>query len=163
MCKEVGNPIFEQIMQNQTNAMIRDLVSYKNDAYTVQNGRIYYKEGDGLSDKIHYGYRTIWAYFHENRINNKVSINDLSKQLFNNLIVAGFSYSKLPFYFQSILGVTGTLESMSDGQKEILRKEFGVNKMYVQPSIYPPSNRVISFKRCYNGKIYEEIVKSIEE
>jgi hypothetical protein len=109
MCKEVNNPIFERIMENQTNAMIRDLTGYKNDVYTVQNGKIYYKEGDGLSDKIHYGYRTIWAYFHENRINNKVSVNDLSKQLFNNLIVAGFSYSKLSCYFSSILGVTGTL------------------------------------------------------
>ena len=52
---------------------------------------------------------------------------------------------------------------MSDGQKEILRMEFGVHKMYIQPSIYSFSNRIISFKRCYNGKIYEEIVKSIEE
>lgn len=44
--------------------MIRDLGTYKDDVYTLLNGRIYYKQGDGLSDKIHYGYRTIWAYFH---------------------------------------------------------------------------------------------------
>jgi hypothetical protein len=51
-------------MENQTHAMIRDLSNYKNDTYTVVDGKIFYKEGDGLSDKIHYGYRTIWAYYH---------------------------------------------------------------------------------------------------
>jgi len=104
-------------MVNQTNAMIRDLAAYKNDVYTVSNGKIYYKEGDGLSDKIHYGYRTIWAYFHEHYVNKKVSVNELTKQMVINPAVAAFSYSKLPEYFNSILGVTGTLVSMSDGQQ----------------------------------------------
>ncbi len=46
--------------------MVRDLGTYKDDVYNVNqiNQKIYYKEGDGESDKIHYGYRTIWAYFH---------------------------------------------------------------------------------------------------
>ena len=52
---------------------------------------------------------------------------------------------------------------MSDGQKTILENDFGVNKLYAQPSIYPPSNRIIKFKRCFNGKKYEEIVNNIQE
>ncbi len=51
-------------MKNQVNGMIRDLISYKNDIYAFINGKIYYKEGDGLSDKVRYGYRTIYSYFH---------------------------------------------------------------------------------------------------
>ncbi len=115
-------------MENQTHAMIRDFISYSKDVYNVNptNERIYYKEGDGQSDKIHYGYRTIWAYFHECRINKKVSEANLSKQLFINLIVAGFSYSELPSYFSSILGVTGTLTCMSNPQRQILKSVFGV-------------------------------------
>jgi hypothetical protein len=99
--------------------MVRDLASYKDDVYNVSpiNQKIYYKEGDGESDKIHFGYRTIWAYFHECRNNKKVSESNLSKQIFINLIVAAFSYSELPSYFSSILGVTGTLTCMSNGQK----------------------------------------------
>jgi hypothetical protein len=54
-----------------------------------------------------------------------------------NLIIASFSYSKLPEYFCSILGVTGTLVSMSQGQRRILTHDFGVKKQFVQPSIYP--------------------------
>ena len=51
-------------MKNQTHAMIRGLAKYQTDVYTVLNGKIYYKEGDGLSDKIHFGYRTIFSYYH---------------------------------------------------------------------------------------------------
>jgi hypothetical protein len=53
--------------------MIRDLLNYKDDVYSLVDGKIYYKEGDGLSDKIHYGYRTIWAYYHEYYKNQRVS------------------------------------------------------------------------------------------
>lgn len=45
--------------------MIRDLVNYKNDVYSLVDRRIHYKEGDGLSDKIRYGYRTAFSYLHE--------------------------------------------------------------------------------------------------
>ena len=76
--------------------MIRDLLSYKNDAITLVNGKIFYKQGDGLSDKIHYGYRTIWAYYHEDYVNKQVSAIELNKQIVINLIIAAFSYSKLP-------------------------------------------------------------------
>ena len=75
--------------------MVRDLLSYKDDIYNVNpiNQKIYYKDGDTESDKIHYGYRTIWSYFHECRNNKKVSETNLSKQIFINLIAAAFSYS----------------------------------------------------------------------
>ena len=126
--------------------MVRGVGSYQQDTYTVMNGKIYYKEGDGLSDKIHYGYRTIFAYYHQYHINKKITdVNQLERQAMVNLAAAAFSYAKLPGYFKSILGVTGTLQSMSDGQKRILDEKFEVKKRYVQPSIYPASNRIVKF------------------
>jgi hypothetical protein len=62
-------------MKNQAHAMVRGIISYQVDPYTLLDGKIYYKEGDGLSDKIHYGYRTIFAYYHEYYINKSVSIH----------------------------------------------------------------------------------------
>ncbi len=58
-------------MENQANAMVRDLNTYKNDSYTWKEGKILYKSGDSLTDKIHYGYRTIFSYYHEKHINNR--------------------------------------------------------------------------------------------
>jgi hypothetical protein len=38
-----------------------------------------------------------------------------------NLIIGHFSYAKLPTYFESILGVTGTLKAMNKCQQKILQ------------------------------------------
>ncbi len=100
-------------MENQANAMVRDLNTYKDDVYTLIEGKIFYKSGDSLTDKIHYGYRTIFSYYHEYKINKRINLNHFEDQQIINLIVASFSYSKLPEYFTSILGVTGTLTCMS--------------------------------------------------
>ena len=96
-------------MENQTHAMVRDIQSYTSDIYSLIDGKIYYKEGDGLSNKIHYGYRTIFSYYHEHYINKQVSFPELKNQIAINLVAASFSYDRLPGYFNSILGVTGTL------------------------------------------------------
>ncbi len=64
-------------MENQANAMVRDLNTYKDDVYTLIDGRIFYKSGDSLTDKIHYGYRTIFSYYHEYKINNRINLNNL--------------------------------------------------------------------------------------
>lgn len=69
-------------------------------------------------------------------------------------MVAAFSYAQLPAYFKTILGVTGTIEAMSVSQREILQDKFGVKKIFIQPSIYPQSNRIIKFKNCFNNKLY---------
>lgn len=48
-------------MQNQVHAIVRDLQNYEQDSFILLNGRIYYKEGDGITDKIRYGYRTLFT------------------------------------------------------------------------------------------------------
>lgn len=135
------------MIKNQLHAILRDLNLYLDDTYNVINEKIFYKEGDGLSDKIHYGYRTMWAYYHEFYKTKRVKKNELINQSVLNLVIANFSYSKLPDYFHTILGVSGTLESMSYGLKEILNNNFQVKRQFVQPSIYPPSNRTVCFRK----------------
>lgn len=98
--------------------MVRDLNTYMDDVYTLIDGKIFYQSGDSLTDKIHYGYRTIFSYYHEYYISKRIqSYHHLEKQKIINLIIASFSYSMLPSYFSSILGVTGTLNCMSLKQK----------------------------------------------
>lgn len=104
--------------------MIRGLTNFNKDEAnrSVINNKIYYREGDGLSDKVHYGYKTIFAYYYEHTVTKLINFSEMDNQIFLNLIVASFSYSKLPQFFQSILGVTGTLDSMSNGQIDILER-----------------------------------------
>jgi hypothetical protein len=139
-------------MSNQVHDMIRGLANFNKDQKSrcVVNNRIFYREGDGLSDKVHFGYKTIFAYYFEHHIGKNIDYIEFNKQVFINLIIASFSYSKLPHMFDSILGVTGTLEAMSDSQIEILENDYKVTKQYVLPSIYPASNRQIQFRKVYN-------------
>ena len=81
-----------------------------------------------------------------------------------NLIIAHFSYSRLPTYFDSILGVTGTLQHISKGQKRIMEEEYGVKKSYIMPSIYGlNSRRIVEFEKVHSLKLYAAIVKNIED
>lgn len=57
--------------------MVRDLKSYKEDVYTLIDGKIFYKSGDSLTDKVHYGYRTIFSYYHEHFISKRINSNHL--------------------------------------------------------------------------------------
>ena len=54
--------------------MIRGLLNFNQDikSRVVQNNKIFYHEGDGLSDKVHYGYKTIFAYYYEYHIGKNI-------------------------------------------------------------------------------------------
>ncbi len=54
--------------------MIRDLQNFDKDDYVLLHGTVFYKEGDGLTDKIRYGYRTLFTYLklYEDTLINKI-------------------------------------------------------------------------------------------
>jgi hypothetical protein len=43
--------------------MIRSVKNWKHD-YLIEKDKIAYKLQDGISDKINYGYKTIFAYYY---------------------------------------------------------------------------------------------------
>lgn len=61
-------------MENQLHGIIKGLLSYKNDKYTIKEGddKIYYKQGDGLSNIIHHGYKTIFSYYYECKVTKRI-------------------------------------------------------------------------------------------
>ena len=115
--------------------MIIGARNYKHD-YLVHNDKIVYKDQDGISDQISYGFKTIFAYMYEHFQKKQISETSMEKALELNLIIAEFSYALLPKYFRSILGVTGTLEDMSEFKKSQLKNEYDVKKKYIIPSVY---------------------------
>ena len=64
-------------------------------------------------------------------MNEKLSIN----------IKAGkFSYAEIPFKFSLVLGVTGTLEYLSDYEKSIMKGIYKINKETYTPSVFGKNN-----------------------
>lgn len=57
-------PQLKQVVLSQIDYMIDGAKNYVHE-YQVINGKISYKSQDGYSDKISYGYKTIFAHFYE--------------------------------------------------------------------------------------------------
>ena len=55
----------DKILSNQVHGMLAALETYEEEKYYIVNGRIMYKSQDTLSDKISYGYPTVFCYLKE--------------------------------------------------------------------------------------------------
>ena len=96
-------------MENQVHGIIASALSYEHKYYIV-DGKLVYKDGDTISTKINYGYKTVFANIFEfNQPNPRISPLNYKDSLKITLAAAEFSYAELPKYFMNILGVTGTL------------------------------------------------------
>ncbi|CAF0717694.1 unnamed protein product [Brachionus calyciflorus] len=115
--------------------VLADLKSYESHEYKVFDDRIAYKEQDGVQTNIFYGYKTLFAYYHENERDyiSKKSLHDNISLLIN---CGCFSYCEIPIKFQYILGVTGTLENLSLTQKSIISEMYKIKFSTYIPSIY---------------------------
>ncbi|KAL4480832.1 hypothetical protein ABPG72_001701 [Tetrahymena utriculariae] len=124
--------------------MISDCKNFSHE-YIVQNDRIAYKEQDVLSSDITYGYKTLFAYFYENEKGN-ISKKSLQENTFIMLRCGSFSYSEIPFQFEKIIGVTGTLETLSNIEKDIVLNTYKITKSTYIPSVFGKNKRKFAQK-----------------
>lgn len=105
--------------------MIIGARNHKHD-YVINNDRLMYKDQDGLSDSISYGFKTIFANLYEYEL-SRISESSLNRSIQMSLVIAEFSYAYLPKYFRGIIGVTGTYDEMSEFKKKYLQTDYKVN------------------------------------
>jgi uncharacterized protein YegL len=114
---------------------VDDEPSYHFDRDTDMIG---YKVHDTICYNVTYGYRTIFAYLKEaDNGSLKNPTATLSQVLTMPISCGQFSYANIKP--KRILGVSGTLEVMSDYEKGVLQK-YGVNQYLYIPSVYGKSN-----------------------
>jgi hypothetical protein len=94
--------------------MIVDLASFESHDYFVLKDKIGYKEQDEIVFNIVYGYKTLWAYYKEHEKGN-ISRYSLEENISISVNCGSFSYADIPLppQFQFIMGVTGTLKTLS--------------------------------------------------
>ena len=134
-------PTLKELLKNQIHGMISGALNCNHD-YVIVNQKIGYKDGDSISYKINYGYKTVFANLLEYG-RGKISRQSLDEALQICLMIAEFSYAKLPVYFKNILGVTGTLEVLPNYKKEQLLKRYNINDQLAIPSAFGNSKRRI--------------------
>lgn len=96
--------------------MVSGAIAHKHEYFLIDK-KLVYKDNDTIAHNISYGYKTVFANLFEYNRGN-VSRTSLEESLQIGLMVAEFSYTKLPNYFDCILGVTGTLEVMPKYKKK---------------------------------------------
>lgn len=60
---------------------------------------------------------------------------------FIDIYLCEISFAELPNMYESIIGVTGTLENLSKSKKNIMKKDYKIEQNYLIPSVYTKSLR----------------------
>lgn len=123
--------------------LLVDLMNFKDHQYVVQNGRVGYYSAHGLIFNMRYRYKTMYAYFDAyEKGNTDRGQRDASCAM---LINCGqFSYAEVPSRYDHILGVTGTLETLSPAERGVL-SQYGIDKYTYMPSVYGREANILGF------------------
>ena len=140
------------IVEEATKDMLLDLKSFGSHDYVVKNDRIGYREQDRFVFNAIYGYyKTMFAYYKENE-KEKISPKSLNENAIIRVKCGDFSYAEIPKEFVCIMGVTGTLEALSDPEKQVIKDDYQIQKFTIAPSVFGKNNLNFSVK----GDVYIE-------
>ncbi|KAJ1475054.1 hypothetical protein T484DRAFT_1969153, partial [Baffinella frigidus] len=139
-------------------------------SYLVKDGQIGYKASDlSIATNMRYGYMTVFAAFQE-RERGALSEDTLARALGVDVACGNFSYAEMSDGYDRILGVTGTLQSLGNQEKKVIRDRFRIRDQTLTPSIYGVSNvqfrteldvHVEGDDALHHRKIREEIVQTL--
>lgn len=112
----------------------------KNHDYVLDKrlGLIGYAEHDKISYKRNFGYKTTFAYFAEFE-KHSITEEMLEKQLCLHVNCGTFSYAEIPKRYDVLMGVSGTIDCISDTEAKILVEDYHFQKFSFMPSVYPAS------------------------
>ena len=149
-CVNVFPDDMKPIISKHIKSMLNGAQGVDSHEYIVNNGKICYKEFDGLSANTQYGYLTTFAAMKEHG-NGQVKQNALKNHLY--LKCGHSSYAEIPLTFDATLGLTGTLNSLGPEERDILSHQYGINKMTYIPSVYGKNKRLFAGNNC-RGKSF---------
>eukprot|EP00475_Leptophrys_vorax_P028905 TRINITY_DN420_c0_g1_i3.p1 TRINITY_DN420_c0_g1~~TRINITY_DN420_c0_g1_i3.p1 ORF type:complete len:1644 (-),score=423.25 TRINITY_DN420_c0_g1_i3:60-4415(-) len=139
----------QELIDECIRTMLHDLKNFKpGDGYVVKDDQIGYKEQDGVSFSVVYGYKTMFAYFFEmdSGGDSKNVISEASCKAHTSFLVncGQLSYVEIVHGFHRIIGVTGTLEKLSPVRSDAIEQEFAIRRRTYLPSVYGVANRTFN-------------------
>lgn len=131
---------WELLIKESVRQMLQDISTFDSVHYICQGDKIGYKYMDGISFNLNYGYKTLFAYFKEHELGN-ISKKKLESQISMTVFCGAFSYAEIPKLYYCLLGVTGTLKTLSNEERRVL-EHYGIRKHTYMPSVYFKSNLI---------------------
>jgi hypothetical protein len=133
---------WNDLLDESVKAMLADVETFDSHQYVVLNDKIGYTEHGEVNFRMSYGYKTMFAYWHEHtKDSTKVSRSSVDQHTYLAVEITSFSYSEIPFLFSRILGVTGTLEALSESKKKVVSDTYNIKRHTYIPSVYGASKR----------------------
>jgi hypothetical protein len=128
-------PDWKEIFIEALKDMITDVKNYNSHTYEVKEGKIGYKDFDTILFNVLFGYNTVFAYYHENEA-GKINKEAFEKVQGMHIKCGGFSYELITSEFKFIFGVTGTLQTLNDSEKSIIRNNYKIFNETYMPSVF---------------------------
>lgn len=129
------------MIDREVSKMVSGVKKFNDPPYVIDRigKRIGYIEKDSVEYKTVYGYRTAFAYLNEygKTISGDLANRNLNQSLCLQVRCGQFSYVNISP--DLILGVSGTLEDISDEERKII-KEFNIDRYSSLPSVYGKKN-----------------------
>eukprot|EP00808_Paulinella_micropora_P015701 g27497.t1 len=137
-------PRLEKVLDLAVASMLRDVQHFSTPQYqfkTDEAGRVVlgYRDHGDISTTKQYGFKKCFAYLYEaDQKNGRIKASTAEEHLGLTIPCGSFSYAAVPkATFACTLGVTGTLSTMEDFEREVLKSEFKILLSTLTPSIYP--------------------------
>ena len=128
-------PQWEALIEESVKAMIVDVQSFDTPEYVVQKDKIGYREQHGISFDVSYRYKTVFAYFYEHE-NGEITQDSRDKKATLIIDCGAFSYAEIPKQYKCVMGVTGTLATLSEPERRLLEDVYSIKKFTYMPSVY---------------------------
>jgi hypothetical protein len=130
---------WSKLIDEAVKDMISSMYTFESHKYVVKDDKIGYMYQDEINFTISHGYNTLFAYLSENEKGN-ISNQSLNNNLGILIRIGSFSYAEIPLQnFNSIIGVTGTLDSLNKSQLEIIQG-YEIKHTTYMPSVYGRNN-----------------------
>lgn len=127
---------WESLIEEATKCMIADVQSFETMEYHLSaSGQVGYKEQDGISYQVRYGYKTMFTYFHEHEL-ARVTKQQRDRQIAIVIDCGIFSYAEIPKQYDVVMGVSGTLKELTTPEKELLSSVYQITEFTFMPSVY---------------------------
>ncbi|MBX9585798.1 MAG: hypothetical protein K2X50_00940 [Gammaproteobacteria bacterium] len=132
---------WEFLIEEACKDMLNDVKSFISHDYLVIGDKIGYKVQDTIVFNMLEGYKTLFAYYYE-KDKGTISEQSLNENICISINCGNFSYAEIPHLFRQIMGVTGTLKTLSKPEQAIVRNIYGICKNTYAPSVYGANNLI---------------------
>jgi len=142
-CQRYAN--WEPVIVEAVKNMLYDIKNFESHDYIIKDDKIGYKEQDNIVFNSVYGYKTLFAYY-SSVDKGRITKKSLEENIGILVKCGSFSHADVPQEFSYILGVTGTLRSLSEPEKYVVENDYNIKKKTYAPSVFGANNLKFSLK-----------------